>query len=40
MHGKGKNIWPDGKEYSGDWVNNLMEGDGNFNFADGRKYEG
>ncbi len=30
MHGKGLYKWPDGREYYGDYVNNIKEGYGRF----------
>jgi len=40
MNGKGKYEWDDGREYDGDWKNNLMEGKGIFTWKDGSRYEG
>ncbi len=31
---------PDGGVYSGEWVNNVKEGKGEFTWPDGRKYVG
>lgn len=33
-------MWPDGKMYSGEWKNNLMDGYGEYVWADGKKYIG
>lgn len=33
-------IWPDGKQYEGDWKNNQMHGKGTFKWPDGRVYVG
>ncbi len=27
-HGKGEFIWPDGDKYTGEWINNLRNGQG------------
>jgi hypothetical protein len=40
MHGKGHLIWPDGKEYIGDFVEDKRHGHGKFKWKDGREYEG
>ncbi len=40
FHGKGNYIWPNGKKYEGNWINNKMEGKGTFNWPDGRKFVG
>lgn len=32
--------WQDGKHYSGFWINNHMNGFGEFSWPDGRKYVG
>jgi hypothetical protein len=39
-HGKGKQVWPDGVEYEGDWRNGMAEGEGVFNHANGDVYTG
>ena len=38
MHGVGTFIWPDGRKYVGDFVNDIKEGFGIFHFKDGRIY--
>ena len=40
MHGKGILIWPDGKEYTGDFYEDKRHGFGKFKWKDGREYEG
>ena len=40
MHGKGHMIYPDGKEYIGDFDNDLRHGQGLYKFGDEREYEG
>ena len=40
MHGKGKIVWPDGRQYEGDYLDDKKHGFGVFIWADGRKYEG
>lgn len=49
MHGKGKFSWPDGREYEGEYFNDLKHGYGVFKWyfffvycsrADGRLYKG
>jgi len=32
--------WQDGREYTGEWVENKMHGKGVFSWADGRRYVG
>ena len=32
--------WADGKEYSGMWFNDLLNGQGDFKWPDGRVYKG
>jgi len=39
-HGKGKEVWPDGRKYEGDYVNGVQEGYGVYCYADDSKYEG
>jgi len=36
MQGTGTYRWSDGREYSGEWQENMMHGFGNFKFEDGR----
>ena len=38
--GYGVSTWPDGHKYEGQWLNDLMNGEGVFHFADGRLYQG
>jgi len=38
--GKGKFVWPDGREYIGYYKNDKKEGHGIFTWPDGRKYDG
>lgn len=33
-------IWPDGKSYSGDYVDGKKQGFGVYKYADGKVYEG
>ena len=40
QHGNGKQIWPDGAEYSGYWDEGKMQGFGNFLHANRDVYEG
>ena len=40
MHGKGKLVWPEGKEYNGDFYEDRRHGFGKFRWHDGREYEG
>ena len=40
MNGRGKFIWPDGREYIGDYKNDKKEGHGVLTWPDGRKYDG
>ena len=40
MDGKGVMKWLDGKEYDGEFKNDLKEGMGTFIWTDGRKYVG
>lgn len=40
MHGEGEFKWPDGKQYSGWYLNNKKCGLGTFIWPDGRKYVG
>ena len=40
IHGKGKYIFADGREYDGEWVNNKLHGKGRFKWPDGRTYTG
>lgn len=40
MHGKGDFNWPDGKQYSGDYVEDKKEGYGIFKWSDGKQYKG
>lgn len=38
MHGKGVFVWPDGRKYEGDYLNDKKHGFGIFQFKDGRLY--
>ena len=40
MHGEGTFTWPDGRKYSGQFVNDKKEGRGVFYWTDGRTYDG
>lgn len=40
MHGSGKLIYPDGKVYTGNFINDLRSGFGVMNWPDGRQYAG
>jgi hypothetical protein len=40
MNGNGKFTWPDGKQYDGEYVDDLKEGTGIFKWPDGKEYEG
>ena len=40
MHGFGIYTWANGREYRGEYFNNLKEGNGVYIWGDGRKYEG
>ena len=33
-------MWPDGSVYTGDFFENDLNGDGSYEWADGRKYVG
>jgi hypothetical protein len=40
MHGQGIFKWKDGRQYEGQYYNDLKHGIGTFIWADGRLYEG
>jgi hypothetical protein len=40
LHGKGVLHYPNGDQYSGNWVNNQRSGEGIYTSADGRQYIG
>ena len=40
MHGYGQLVWPDGRQYEGDFVNDVKEGQGTFQWPDGKIYTG
>lgn len=40
MDGKGEFIWPDGRRYVGNYVEDKKHGFGEFEWPDGRKYKG
>lgn len=40
MHGKGHLIWPDGKQYIGEFEEDKRHGKGKFTWKDGREYDG
>ena len=40
MEGHGVFVWPDGRKYEGDYMEDKKEGRGTFYWPDGRKYEG
>jgi hypothetical protein len=39
-HGKGEQVWPDGRTYDGDWNNDTMHGRGTYKWPEGRQYYG
>ena len=40
MHGFGEFVWPDGKKYIGNYVEDKKEGYGEFSWQDGKVYKG
>ena len=40
MHGNGKQTWPDGRSYNGQYDHDKKQGLGTFVWPDGRKYHG
>ena len=40
MHGFGHLIWPNGRQYEGEFVNDVKQGEGTFQWADGQIYTG
>lgn len=40
LHGKGTLTWPDGNEYSGDWLKGKRHGKGKFTWKNGTEYNG
>lgn len=40
MHGKGHYSWPDGRQYSGDYVEDKKQGYGTYIWPDGKQFEG
>ncbi len=40
MEGKGKFIWPDGRSYEGDYLDDKKHGLGTFKWKDGKMYKG
>jgi hypothetical protein len=36
ISGEGKYIWPDNKEYVGEWLKNKMHGKGHLKWRDGK----
>ena len=40
MNGTGILKWPNGKEYSGEFLDDERSGQGEFKWPDGRKYKG
>ena len=40
MHGFGQMTWPDGRQYEGEFYNDVKQGQGTFQWADGRIYSG
>ena len=40
MDGEGEYIFPDGRKYNGEWMNNKMHGEGEFIWPNGKKYNG
>ena len=39
-HGKGTQVFPDGAQYVGEWMNNMVEGQGTFYHVNGDVFEG
>ena len=39
-HGKGEQVWPDGRTYDGDWKDDTMHGRGTYKWPEGRQYYG
>lgn len=40
MNGKGVFVWPDGRKYEGEYVDDKKEGFGKFTFKENRVYQG
>lgn len=40
MDGAGEFIWPDGRKYNGNYLEDKKHGFGEFEWPDGRKYKG
>jgi len=40
MHGYGHLVWPNGRQYEGEFVNDVKQGQGTFQWADGQIYTG
>ena len=40
QHGKGKENWPDGSYYEGEYKDGVKSGKGTFSWADGSTYTG
>lgn len=40
MHGYGQYAWPDGRQYEGDFFNDMKHGQGTLQWPDGRIYTG
>jgi hypothetical protein len=40
MDGTGEFVWPDGRKYVGNYVEDKKHGFGEFEWPDGRKYKG
>ena len=40
MNGKGKYLWPDGRKYFGEFLEDNKHGNGEFYWPDGRKCNG
>ena len=40
MNGKGVLLWPDGRKYKGEYLNDKKHGLGEFYWKDGRGYKG
>ena len=39
-NGFGKYCWSDGSNYEGQWIKNIITGNGDYHWPDGRAYSG